>query len=96
MNAHDVIRRPLLSEKGAFLNEKSNTVLMEVDRNANKIEIRRAVEEVFKVKVASVHTMHVHGKKKRLGRHEGRTRSWKKAMVTLKPGEKLDFLEGVK
>lgn len=96
MNVHDVIRRPLLSEKGAFLNANSNTVLMEVDRHANKIEIRRAVEEVFKVKVSSVHTMHVRGKKKRLGRHEGRRRSWKKAMVTLMPGEKLDFLEGVK
>lgn len=93
---HDVIRRPLLSEKGNLLNETENKVLMEVARNANKIEIKQAVEKIFKVNVASVHTVNVHGKKKRLGRHEGRARSWKKAIVTIKRGEKLDFLEGVK
>jgi len=96
MNINDVIRRPLLTEKGAVLNEATNTVLFEVDRRANKIQVKQAVEEIFKVKVRRVHTLTVHGKKKRMGRHEGRTRSWKKAMVTLMPGEKLDFLEGVK
>lgn len=95
MNVHEVIRKPLLTEKGAALNEGSNTVLFEVNREANKIEIKRAVEEIFKVKVADVHTMNVRGKKKRMGRNEGRTRNWKKAMVTLQAGEKLDFLEGV-
>jgi len=95
MNVHEVIRKPLLTEKGANLNETSNTVLFEVNRSANKIEIKQAVEEIFKVKVASVHTMNVRGKKKRMGRNEGMSRSWKKAMVTLQAGEKLDFLEGV-
>ncbi len=93
---HDIIRRPLLSEKGNILNESENKVLIEVTRDANKIEIKRAIEKIFKVNVASVHTLNIHGKKKRLGRHEGRTRNWKKAIVTLKSGEKLDFLEGVK
>ncbi len=93
---HDIIRRPLLSEKGNILNESENKVLMEVARDANKIEIKSAVEEIFKVNVVCVHTLNIHGKKKRLGRHEGRTRSWKKAIVTLKSGEKLDFLGGIK
>ncbi len=95
-NLHDIIRRPILSEKGNILNETQNKVLMEVARDANKIEIKRAIEKIFKKNVASVHTLNIHGKKKRLGRHEGRTRNWKKAIVTLKSGEKLDFLEGVK
>lgn len=93
---HDIIRRPLLSEKGNILNESENKVLMEVARDANKIEVKRAVEEIFKVSVVSVHTLNIHGKKKRLGRHEGRTRSWKKAIVTIKSGENLDFLGGLK
>ena len=96
MNLHDVIRKPLLTEKGAYLNETANQVLLEVAPGANKIEVKRAVEEMFKVKVEKVATIRVRGKQKRLGRHEGVTRQWKKAIVTLKAGEKLDFLEGVK
>ncbi len=95
MNAYDVIRRPLFTEKGADLKEANNQVIVEVAAGANKIQIKAAVEEVFKVKVTKVATMRVRGKTKRLGRHEGTTRSWKKAVVTLASGEKLDFLEGV-
>jgi len=96
MNIHNVIRRPLLTEKGAFLNETENKVLIEVAPGANKIQVKQAVQELFKVQVDKVATIRVRGKQKRLGRHEGVTRQWKKAIVTLKPGQKLDFLEGVK
>jgi len=95
MNHYEVIRRPLFTEKGADLKEAFNQVVVEVAEGANKIEIKKAVEAVFKVKVAKVATLNVRGKGKRLGRHEGRTRGWKKAVVTLAPGEKLDFVEGV-
>lgn len=96
MNIQEVIRRPLLTEKGHVLKEAHNQVLFEVAPGANKIEVKHAVEELFKVKVEKVQTVNVRGKEKRVGRHMGRTRSWKKAVVTLKAGEKLDFLEGVK
>lgn len=91
---YQVLKGPLLTEKGAMLKEKSNTVLFRVARSANKIEIKKAVEEIFKVKVDRVTTINCRGKKKRMGRYEGRRPSWKKAMVTLKEGEKLDFIEG--
>jgi large subunit ribosomal protein L23 len=91
---YDILLGPLLTEKGAMLKEKENTVLLKVARSANKIEIKKAVEEVLKVKVDRVATMNYKGKKKRMGRYEGRRPDWKKAMVTLKEGEKLDFIEG--
>jgi large subunit ribosomal protein L23 len=96
MKSHyEVIIGPLLTEKGTILKETNNQVLFKVARDANKIEIKRAVEEIFKVKVESVRTMNCKGKKKRMGRYEGRRPAWKKAIVTLKEGEKLDFIEGV-
>ncbi len=94
-NQYDVLLGPLLTEKGTLLKEKDNKVLFKVARNANKIEIKKVVEEVFKVKVDRVTTINCKGKKKRLGRFEGKRPDWKKAMVTLKKGEKLDFIEGV-
>jgi large subunit ribosomal protein L23 len=94
-NGYSVLLGPLLTEKGSLLKETNNTVLFRVDINANKIEIKKAVEEILKVKVDSVRTIRCKGKKKRLGRYEGRRSDWKKAMVTLKEGEKFDFLEGV-
>jgi large subunit ribosomal protein L23 len=78
-----------------MLKEKDNKVIFKVSRNANKIEIKKAVEEIFKVSVDSVTTINCKGKKKRMGRYEGKRSDWKKAMVTLKEGEKLDFIEGV-
>jgi large subunit ribosomal protein L23 len=92
---YQVLLGPLLTEKGTMMKEKDNKVVFKVARDANKIEIRNAVEEIFKVKVNQVSTMNCKGKKKRLGKHEGRRPDWKKAIVTLKEGEKLDFIEGV-
>lgn len=93
-NLYDVLVGPLLTEKGAAMKEKENKVLFRVSRNANKIEIKKAVEEIFKVKVDFVSTINCKGKKKRLGKYEGRRSDWKKAIVTLKEGEKLEIIEG--
>ena len=92
---YDVLVGPMLTERGALLKERENKVLFKVVKSANKIEIKKAVEEIFKVKVEQVATMNYKGKKKRMGRHEGRRPDWKKAIVTLKEGEKLDFIEGM-
>ncbi len=92
---YGVILSPLFTEKGAKLKETENKLLLKVSKNANKIEIKKAVEKIFKVKVDNVRTIHCKGKKKKLGRFEGIRPDWKKAIVTLKKGEKLDFIEGV-
>jgi len=93
-NSYDVLVGPLLTEKGAAMKEKENKVLFRVARQANKIEIKQAVEEIFKVKVDRVSTINCKGKKKRMGKYEGRRSDWKKAIVTLKEGEKLEVIEG--
>ncbi len=93
--SYEVLLSPLLTEKGTLLKEKDNKVLFKVARDANKIEIKKAVEEIFKVKVNRVTTINCKGKKKRLGRYEGKRPDWKKAVVVLKEGEKLDFIEGI-
>lgn len=95
MRIQDVIRRPLITEKSALLRESMNIMAFEVDGRANKIEIRRAVETQFKVKVAEVRVANMHGKLRRQGRFAGRRADWKKAFVRLAPGEKaVDFFEG--
>jgi large subunit ribosomal protein L23 len=94
-NVYEVIKKPLFTEKGAFLKESQNKVLVEVAPGANKIEIKEAVEKIFNVKVEKVSTVSLPGKLKRYGRFEGRRPDRKKAIVTLKKGEKLDFIEGV-
>jgi large subunit ribosomal protein L23 len=94
-NIYDILRGPMLTEKGTILKEKENKVVFRVARDANKIEIKKAVEEMFKVKVDSVATISYKGKVKKMGRFEGRRPDWKKAIVKLKKGEKLDFIEGV-
>jgi len=91
---HDIIKRPLITEKTSIQKEVSNQVTFEVDRRANRIEIKRAIENIFKVNVADVRTMQVKGKEKRRGRIVGKRRNWKKAIVTLMPGERIDFFEG--
>jgi large subunit ribosomal protein L23 len=91
--AHDIIVRPVVTEKSSRLMSQ-NKYTFEVLPQANKIEIRKAVEEVFKVKVTSVHTIKVPSKPKRMGRFLGRSRSWKKAIVTLAPGERIEFFDG--
>ncbi|MDX1707826.1 MAG: 50S ribosomal protein L23 [Desulfobacterales bacterium] len=94
MMQYEIIKRPLITEKTNIQKEIANQLTFEVDRRANRIEIKRAIETAFKVKVASVQTMQVKGKVKRRGRNIGRRRDWKKAIVTLMPGERIDFFEG--
>lgn len=106
--AHQIIKRPLLTEKGTKLRETGGRlpgtvtedqvkpkVFFEVSPDSNKIEIKQAVEALFNVKVADVHTQIVRGKEKRMGRFTGRRSNWKKAIVTLHKGNKIDFFEGV-
>ena len=96
MNANQIIRRPLVTEKSTLLREDANIISFEVDPNANKIEVKRAVEELFKVKVEEVRLFNVRGKMKRMGRFAGKRRDWRKAYVRLKEGEKApEFIEGV-
>jgi len=96
MNSNQIIRRPLVTEKSTMLREEGNVIAFEVDPKANKIEVKKAVEELFKVKVAEVRLFNVRGKMKRMGRYEGKRRDWRKAYVRLKEGEKApDFIEGV-
>ena len=94
-DAYKIIRRPLITEKSTIQKEMDNQLAFEVDRRANKIEIKKAVGTIFKVQVETVRTMNYQGKRKRLGRTMGRRRHWKKAVVTLKPGQKIEFFEGV-
>ena len=91
--SYDIIIRPIITEKSSRMMSQ-NKYSFEVLKGANKIEIRRAVEEVFKVKVSSVHTISVHSKPKRMGRFIGRSRAWKKAIVTLLPGQRIEFFDG--
>jgi large subunit ribosomal protein L23 len=95
MNITDVLKRPLITEKATLLKETANAVSFAVDSRANKNQIQEAVEKLFKVKVIDVKTMNVLGKKKRRGRVVGRRPGWKKAVVVLKPGDKIEFFEGV-
>jgi large subunit ribosomal protein L23 len=89
-----VIRRPMVTEKSTRQKEESRQYVFEVHRDANKIEIQSAVERLFKVKVLQVRTSNVLGKVKRLGRRYGKRPDWKKAIVTLKEGDRIDFFEG--
>ncbi len=91
-----VLILPVITEKSTFIKETQRTVAFRVLRDANKIEIKDAVESIFKVKVESVRTANFHGKKRRQGRYTGRRPDWKKAYVTLKKGEKMiEFSEAV-
>jgi large subunit ribosomal protein L23 len=92
--AREILIRPLMTEKSMRQKEEQNTVTFRVRPDANKVEIRAAIEEVFNVKVAAVRTASFEGKMKRMGRHEGRRANWKKAIVTLRPGHKIDLVEG--
>ena len=90
-----IVRRAMISEKGTRLREKQNGFLFEVSRDANKIEIKRAIEAIFNVKVDSVRTIRVHGKPKRQGRYAGHRPDWKKAVVTLAKGSTIELFEQV-
>jgi large subunit ribosomal protein L23 len=95
MDIYHTIRRALITEKSTAAKGESNKYIFEVDRRANKIEVATAVEKLFKVKVLDVHVMNILGKKKRVGRVMGEKRSWKKAIVTLAPGNHIEIHEGV-
>ena len=92
---YGVIQRPIITEKSTLLKEEANKVVFAVDRRANKIEIKNAVEHIFNVKVLDVHVMNYVGKRKRVGRSQGRRPDWKKAVLTLKQGDSIEFFEGV-
>jgi large subunit ribosomal protein L23 len=95
MQPEHIIKRPLiLTEKGNLLREDNNQYLFEVDRRANKIEIKQAVENLFDVKVLDVRTMVVRGKIRRMGRAHAKTQNWKKAIVALREGDEIEFYEG--
>ncbi|MDD6483851.1 MAG: 50S ribosomal protein L23 [Clostridiales bacterium] len=99
MNSYDILRRPVITERSmeAVYDKEGNEIkkyTFEVPQSVNKVEVKKAVEEVFGVTVAKVNTMNVTGKVKRMGRNEGRRPSWKKAIVTLAPGSKtIEFFE---
>lgn len=95
MDIYSVIKRPLITEKSTTARDEGNQYLFEVDKRATKIEIRNAVEKIFKVRVLDVRTMNMTGKKKRVGKITGRRNNWKKAVVDLPPGSSIEIYEGV-
>lgn len=95
MSTHDIIIRPIITEKTTTQREEANQLSFEVHPKANRIEIRKAVEKIFGVNVQHVQTMNVTGKVKRRGRILGKRKNWKKAIVKLAPGDRVDFFEGV-
>jgi len=95
MELHQIIRKILITEKSNLDREAANKYHFEVDRRANKVEIGQAVEKLFKVKVKDVRVFHVLGKKKRTGKVMGQKSSWKKAIVTLAEGSRIEIAEGV-
>jgi large subunit ribosomal protein L23 len=90
-----VVRKAIITEKGTVLREKINQYQFQVAADANKIEIKGAIEKIFSVKVDTVRTQQVRGKTKRVGRFAGRRRDWKKAIVTLKPDQKIELFEQI-
>lgn len=94
MHLYEVLRRPLITEKNTGL-QAQGKYMFEVAHEANKLQIKQAVEKAFSVKVTAVNVLTVHGKRRRMGRREVLTPDWKKAIVTLQPGDKIGFFEGV-
>ena len=95
MNPHEVIRRPLVTEKSNIGREEENLATFAVDPRANKHEIRQAVEQLFQVQVLDVRTMRQPRKRRRIGRHIGTRPEWKKAIVRLAEGQSIEFFEGI-
>lgn len=92
MNSYrDVIKAPIITEKSTSVSQDGTKIVLKVDKDANKIQIKQAVEKVFGVKVTNVNTVNVRAKKKRVGRYEGTTKAYKKAYITLAEGSKLDL-----
>jgi large subunit ribosomal protein L23 len=95
MDIYQVIKKPLITEKGTRQKESHNQISLRVNRRATKVEIRQAVEQLFKAKVLEVKTMNITGKKRRVGRNLGTKCDWKKAIVKLAPGKTIELFEGV-
>lgn len=95
MDYYKLIKRPLITEKGMRCNEEQNTVVFQVHSGANKLQIKQALEAIFRVKVLKVNTLNVQGKTKRVRMREGKKPDWKKAYVTLREGDSITFFEGV-
>ena len=95
MREYDIIRGPVVTEKTTLQKELNNQVTLKVDKRANRVEIKDAVEKTFNTKVKQVRTVQVKGKVKTRGRIVGKRNDWKKAIVTLMPGQRIDFFEGV-
>jgi len=95
MDPYQIIKRPLITEKGMRRNEEENTVVFRVDPRANKLQIKHAVETLFEVKVLRVNTLNIEGKTRRVRLREGQKSDWKKAYVTLGEGDTITFFEGV-
>ncbi len=93
-NQFRLIKRPHITEKVLLLKEENNKVVFRIRRDTNKIELKNAIESMFNVTVEAINTLIVKGKKKRLGRHEGKKSDWKKAIVTLKEGDTIEYFEG--
>lgn len=91
----DVLIKPVITENSMLKMEEANTYTFRVAKEANKVEIKKAVESIFNVKVKKVNTMNMRGKKRRLGRNEGTTSSWKKALVRLAEGDSIEIFEGL-
>lgn len=94
VSPREVIKRPIVTEKSLRLRDEENKYVFEVDKRANKNTVKKAVEEIFNVRVKKVHIMNIKPKPKRLGRYTGRSSGWKKAIVTLEQGEKIEELLG--
>jgi large subunit ribosomal protein L23 len=94
MNQFDIVLRPIITEKSSSSKDKGNQYVFEVARDANKIEIAKAVERLFKVKVVAVRVMNMEGKKRRLGKNTGKRSDWRKAIVKIGPKDKISFFEG--
>jgi len=92
---HKILMKPLVTEKSMQSLQESNRVSFKVKRDANKIQVRSAVEQIFEVTVESVNMVTVRGKKKKFGRSVGQSKDWKKAIVKLKEGDKIELFEGV-
>jgi large subunit ribosomal protein L23 len=94
MNQYDIVLRPIITEKSSNAKETNNQYVFEVARDANKIEIARAVEQLFKVTVVAVRVMNMEGKKRRLGKFAGKRSDWRKAIVKVSSKDKISFFEG--
>lgn len=90
-----ILEKPLITEKSTMMQEQANRVMFQVKRTANKMQIKEAVQNIFNVTVLDVNTINVKPKSRRFGKHTGQTKAWKKAIVLLKDGDRIDFFEGV-